>query len=133
MAQSPSGLPDSDSPETARAGVHAMLRLRKHWHLTRDQLARLLGIPSGSTIDDWTIQVPEALAPDVLNRMGYMLAIYYALEQTRGGERSAEWLRAPNSGSPFFGRSPLDYMLDGRMVNLVETHRCLQRVATGGF
>jgi hypothetical protein len=126
-------LPDIDSPETARAGAHAMFRLRTHWRLTWGQLARLLGVRSESTLQNWTSRVPESLPPDVLDRMGYLIAIYYALEQIRGGELSMQWLRAPNAGNPFFGRSPLDYMLGGRMTDLVETHRYLKGVATGAF
>lgn len=125
-------LPGIDSPETARAGVHAMVKLRTRWHLTWDQLARLVGVRSVSTLQNWTSHVPETLAPDVLDRMGYLIAIYHALEQIRG-ERSDRWLRAPNSGSPFFGRSPLDYMLGGRIVELAETHRYLKGLTTGGF
>ncbi|MEX2582803.1 MAG: hypothetical protein WD766_05995 [Gemmatimonadota bacterium] len=67
--------------------------------------------------------MPETLAPDTLERMGYLMGIYYGMEQIRGGERSQDWLRSPNAGNPFFGRSPLEYMLDGRMTDLVETYR----------
>jgi hypothetical protein len=133
MARIAPDLPGIDAPETARAGVHAVFRLRTRWRLTWEQLARLLGVRSVSTLQNWTSQVPETLAPDVLDRMGYLIAIYYAMEQIRGGERSVRWLRASNSGSPFLGRSPLDYMLGGRMVDLVETHRYLKGLATGGF
>lgn len=133
MALIASDLPDLDSPETARAGVHAVLRLQGRWRLTRAQLARLLGVRSESTLQNWTNRVPESLAPDVLDRMGYLIAIFHALEQIRGGERSEQWLRSPNAGSPFFGRSPLDYMLGGRMMDIVETYRYLKGVATGAF
>jgi hypothetical protein len=133
MAQFTPDLPDIDAPETARAGAHAVLKLRTRWHLTWDQLARLLGMRSERTLQNWTSRVPESLAPDVLDRMGYLLAIYYALEHLRGGERSEQWLRALNNGSPFFGRPPLDYMLGGRMTDLVETYRYLRGVATGAF
>jgi single-stranded DNA-specific DHH superfamily exonuclease len=126
-------LPDIDSPETACAGAHAVFKLRTRWHLTWAQLARLLGVRSESTLQNWTSRVPESLAPDVLDRMGYLIAIFYALEQIRGGERSEQWLRAPNAGSPFFGRPPLDYMLGGRMTDIVETYRYLKGVATGAF
>ncbi len=104
-------LPDIDSPETARAGAHAVFKLRTRWHLTRVQLARLLGVRSESTLQNWTSRVPSSLAPDVLDRIGYLIAIFYVLEQIRGGERSEQWLRSPNAGSPFFDRPPLDYML----------------------
>lgn len=126
-------LPALDSPEAARAGAHAAFNLRSRWHLTWAQLARLLGVRSESTLQNWSSRVPESLAPDVLDRMGYLIAIFYSLEQIRGGERSEQWLRSPNAGSPFFGRPPLDYMLGGRMTDLVETYRYLKSVATGAF
>jgi hypothetical protein len=128
-----SSLPDVHSPEAARAGVHAVLNLRNRWNLTWAQLARLLGVRSESTLQNWSSRVPETLAPDTLERMGYLMGIYYALEQIRGGERSQDWLRSPNVGNPFFGRSPLDYMLDGRMTDLMETYRYLKGVASGAF
>ena len=133
MVLSAPDLPDIDSPETARAGAHAVFSLRTRWHLTWAQLARLLGVRSESTLQNWTSRVPESLAPDVLDRMGYLIAIFHALEQIRGGERSEQWLRAANAGSPFFGRRPLDYMLGGRMTDLVETYHYLKGVATGAF
>lgn len=126
-------LPDVDSAEARRAGVHAMLRLRTRWRLTWPQLAQLLGLRSESTLHNWSSRVPESLGRDVLERIGYLLAIFYALEQIRGGERSGEWLRAPNAGSPFFGRSPLEFMLGGRMTDLMETHRYLKGIASGAF
>lgn len=125
-------LPTVGSPEAARAGVHAMLNLRTCWCLTWSQLARLLG-RAESTPRRWTSRAPASLSPDVLDRMGYLIAIFYTLEQIRGGHRSTHWLRAPNAGNPFFGRSPLDYMLRGRIVDLVETHRYLKGVATGTY
>lgn len=125
---SPKGLPDVDSPESARAGAHAVLRVRTRWHLTWAQLARLLGVRSERTLQNWASRVPESLAPDVLDRMGYLIAIFYALEQMRGGERSEQWLRTPNAGNPFFGRSPLDHMLGGRVMDLAETYRYLKGI-----
>ncbi len=116
-------LPDIDSPETARAGAHAVFKLRTRWHLTWAQLARLLGVRSESTLQNWTSRVPSSLAPDVLDRIGYLIAIFYALEQIREDERSEQWLRVPNAGSPFFSRRPLDYMLGGRMTDLVDAHQ----------
>lgn len=131
MARSASDLPDVDAPETARAGIRAAFKIRDHWQLTRPELTRLLGIRSETTLRNWTAHTPERLAPDILDRMGYLIAIFYTLEQIRGGARSVQWLRAPNTGSPFFGRPPLEYMLEGRMADLIETYRYLKGVATG--
>jgi len=133
MTISTPSIPDVDSPEAARAGVHAVINMRKRWKLTWAQLARLLGVRSESTLQNWSSRVPETLAPDTLERMGYLMGIYYALEQIRGGERSEQWLHSVNAGNPFFGRSPLEYMLNGRMTDLLETYRYLKGVATGAF
>ena len=43
-------------------------------------------------------------------------------------ERSYEWVSKENTAAPFNGRSALDYMLGGRVVDLADVRRYLDAV-----
>jgi hypothetical protein len=55
--------------------------------------------------------------------------VYRALRQILGPDDDARWLRSANSGVPFLGRSPIEFMLQGRVADLLDTHRYLRRAS----
>ena len=48
-------------------------------------------------------------------------------------EQADEWIRQPNQADPFLGRPALEYMLQGQVRHLLDTHRYLKGVAAGAF
>lgn len=133
MESTTSSLPSAGSPEVARAGVGAFFRIADRWGLTRAEMATLLGVRSTSTLDNWRKRPPEVLSVDTLERISYLLHVYRSLQQIFPPDRADEWLRRPNSAVPFLGRSALEYMLRGRVQHLLDVHRHLKGVASGGF
>lgn len=133
MAVAPSILPNVESPEVVRAGLKMVFGLAQRWELSRSELARLLGIRSTSTLDNWRKRAPETLALDTLERISYLLHIYRSLQQLLPEDRADRWIRQPNDASPFVGRSALEYMLQGQVRHLLDAHRYLKSVASGAF
>lgn len=131
MASTPRTVPDVASPEVAKAGVEMIFGLAERWQLSRTELARLLGIRSTSTLDNWRKKAPETLRPDTLERISYLLHIYRALHQLLPERQADQWIRRPNQASPFLGMSALKYMLRGQVRHLLDTHHYLKGVAAG--
>jgi hypothetical protein len=131
MSTGTTPLPDVQSPKTIRAGLQAFFRMADQWRLTRAERATLLGVRSTSTLDNWRNRPPESLLTDTLERLSYLLHIHRSLRQLFPRERAAEWPRRPNAAAPFLGKSALEFMLQGQVQHLLDTHRYLKGVASG--
>lgn len=126
-------LPEAPPGKVSHAGLKAFFRLADFWKLTRNEQTSLLGLRSDSTLDNWRKKPPATLPRDTLERLSYLLHIYRSLLQLFPEDRARHWPRRPNEAPPFLGRSALDFMLEGRVQSLLDTHRYLKRYASGGF
>jgi hypothetical protein len=133
MGATTAPLPDIQSTEAAEAGVRAFLQLAALWNLTREEMVILLGMRSTSTLDNWRKKPPETLSRDTMERISYLLHIHRSLRQIFPADRAPGWLRRPNSAPPFLGRSGMDFMLEGRVQNLLDVHRYLKGAGSGAF
>lgn len=133
MPSTTSSLPDVDSPEVARAGINAFFGIADRWALKRTEMAALLGVRSTSTLDNWRKKPPQSLPVDTLERISYLMHIFRSLQQIFPPDRADQWLRRSNSAVPFLGQSALEFMLQGRVQHLLDVHRHLKGVASGGF
>lgn len=80
----------------------------------------LLGVDSRSTFFKWKKQPELAkLNPDKLERLSYIFGIYKALQILLPKPEAADqWIKRPNSVALFQGKSALDRMLKGRVIDL---------------
>ena len=79
----------------------------------------LLGLTARSTFFKWKKDPNTALPKDTLERISYLLGIYKALQILLPDEQAADdWVRRPNTASPFGGGSALDRMLSGQVSDL---------------
>jgi Protein of unknown function (DUF2384) len=113
------------SPPRQSAGlrsgtIDAFVKICQRWHLSTDLQIVLLGYKGcasfGSQIlNGYLLSSPQ----DVLDRVGYILAISLGLGFLFDNSERAElaWLNAPRES--LNGSSPLAYMLEGRMENLM--------------
>jgi hypothetical protein len=126
---------DVDTDERlARTAVALIPGIKEKWGVTWADMARLLGLRSTSTLENWRRdRPPRSLSPDTLERASYLLHIYRSLHQNLNDRDAVDWLRNPNSGDPFVGAAPLDYMLRGQVRHLLDTHRYLKVFAAGAF
>jgi Protein of unknown function (DUF2384) len=106
---------------SAKSGtIDSFVKTCQRWHLSRQQQITLLGY-NGSEFFGQEILEGRRVAPpqDVRERAGYILAISMGLGSLFDESECAElvWLNTPRDA--LNGRSPLAYMLEGRMANLM--------------
>jgi hypothetical protein len=110
----------------AQAGLRTFFRIADLWGLSVDEQLTLLGSPGRSTYFKWKKDGAATLPRDVLERISYVLGIYKALQILLPDEAAADaWVRQANDAVPFGGRSALDRMLAGGVVDLYEVRRYL--------
>jgi antitoxin Xre/MbcA/ParS-like protein len=100
-------------------GLRAFANIAEAWGLTVADQLKLLGIASRSTFFKWRRETSPRLPRDTLERLSYVLGIYKSLQILLPDPKAAdEWVRRPNSASPFGGQSALDRMLSGQVADL---------------
>lgn len=108
------------------AALQAFFNLTKDWGLSAEEEQILLGRPPRSTFFKWKKEKQGHLSCDTLDRISYLLGIYKALHILLPNERAAsEWPKKPNSAPLFNGRSALDKMLAGKLIDLADVRRYL--------
>mgnify|MGYP003655824109 CR=1 FL=1 len=89
--------------ESHMIGLRAAITILKGWKATRSQIQKILGISS------------------------------YALDRVTAGNAANVYgfMRRPNDNDFFNGRAPLDVIAEGRLQDLVETHRRIESLSNG--
>src|ERR1700756_4366932 len=101
------------------AGLRAFMKIAQLWRLSISEQLALLGITSRSTYFKWRKEPQPKLPRDTLERLSYLLGIYKALQLLLPDTRAAdEWIRRPNDAPQFGGKSALERMLSGNVVDL---------------
>jgi hypothetical protein len=118
-----------DPARVGRAGFIAFLSIARIWHLKVEQQKTLLGELSNSTYHKWKHQVASSedfvLPKDILERISYIMGIYKALHILLPSEAADTWIHAKNSAPLFNGKSALDKMLRGNVIDLADVRRYL--------
>lgn len=94
----------------AGPGFRAFLNICAAWELTLDEQMILLGETNRSLFEECRSNRDAQLTLGQLERVSHLLGIYKSLQillpTTADG-----WVKRPNQGSLFGGRTPLDVML----------------------
>lgn len=119
-------------PSRMAAGLRAFFAIADKWGLSNDEAMALLGRPSRTTFYNWkkgeVAQTAHGL--DLEARLSYVLGIFKALELIyQRPELADRWVRQPNAA--FGGRSALDRMLAGQIVDLAAVRDYLDDVRGG--
>jgi hypothetical protein len=118
-AFSPAPFSEAESAAMLRACVQLFAR----WGLTDAQAGVLLDVPP-TTWRRWKTGAPGRIGRDGQARLSNLLGIHKALRLIFvEPERGYRWVRAANAA--FDGRSALDVMLDGDLVDLMRVRRYL--------
>ncbi|MDJ0739596.1 MAG: MbcA/ParS/Xre antitoxin family protein [Gammaproteobacteria bacterium] len=119
--------PALDAQRVASAALQAFFNLSARWGLSAAQERTLLGNPPESTFYKWKAErSARRLGRDVLDRISYLLGIHKALNLLLPSPRAAdEWVNKPNQAPLFQGRSALERMLGGSVVDLADVRRYL--------
>lgn len=119
MAVSRYSMSPTGRKELSGPALKAFFRIAGLWRLSPDEQMTLLGVTARSTFYNWKRARDTRLSKDTLERISYILGIYKALQILLPDERAAdEWVRRPNTASPFNGGSALDRMLSGQVSDL---------------
>ncbi len=104
----------------------AFFNISEAWSLGADDERVLLGLPARSTFFKWKSERAARLSPDTLERISYILGIYKALHILLPTAQAADaWIRQPNTAAPFGGKSALERMRGGRVIDLADVRRYL--------
>jgi hypothetical protein len=120
-AMQPASSPQPKLNRKALSGpaLRAFFRIADLWGLSAEAQMTLLGVSTRSTFFGWKKDGEGLLPRDTLERISYILGIYKALQILLPDEKAADaWVCRPNSAPPFGGRSALERMLGGQVVDL---------------
>jgi hypothetical protein len=125
---------DLGTVEAARKVLRAFFNIAKAWRLVPGEQGALLGV-SQPTCYRWRNgQTTAALPGDTLERLGYVLNIYAALQILLPvPERADAWVRQPNTAPLFGGEPALSRMLGGRVGDLKVVADYLDAMRGGDF
>ncbi|VVN70914.1 MbcA/ParS/Xre antitoxin family protein [Pseudomonas fluorescens] len=119
-----------DSPHAGRVALTFFFNLVELWGCTTEQQRALLGKVGNTTFYKYK-RLPDVRLPhDTLERISYLMGIHKALSIifSNNRERVYKWVTSPNTAAPFNGRTALEYMLGGRVVDIADVRRYLDGV-----
>ena len=106
--------------------LRAFFNITRAWQLGVDEERGLLGWPPPSTFHKYKSGDAGVLGFDALTRISLVLGIYKALHILLPTNEMADaWVKKPNTAQGFGGKSALDKMLAGRVIDLADVRRYL--------
>ena len=117
---------DLDSEELGSTALTAFFNITQRWGLSAEEERTLLGAPPRSTFFKWKSERAAKLSADTVERISYVMGIYKALRiLLPTAEAAHAWVKKPNAAYGFAGKSALERMLGGRVVDLADVRRYL--------
>lgn len=105
--------------------LKAFFKITEKWGLTSTQEQTLLAA-SKSTFYSWKSKKDGDLSKDTIERISYVLGIYKALRILLPNEDAAnKWIKKNNIAPLFGGKSALDKLMKGHVVDLADVRRYL--------
>jgi Antitoxin Xre/MbcA/ParS C-terminal toxin-binding domain/Antitoxin Xre-like helix-turn-helix domain len=125
QSQTPA-LPGLDSEELGATALTAYFNITAAWSLSAEEERTLLGSPPRSTFFKWKSERAARLSADTIERISCVMGIYKALRILLPTPEAAHaWVRKPNTAAGFGGKSALERMLAGRVMDLADVRRYL--------
>jgi uncharacterized protein (DUF2384 family) len=105
--------------------LKAFFGITHKWNLSSEDERILLGVPR-ATFYRWKQQLEGTLSADTLERISYILGIYKALRILLPAETAAnQWIHKPNTAPLFGGKTALDKLTKGKVIDLADVRRYL--------
>lgn len=133
LAPSPPNLADPRTRERlTRSAVAAMVRLAELWNLPSGEACTLLGDVSERTwfrmkAGQWS----GVLSQDALTRASALIGIFKGLHLLFSDPLADQWVRLPNKGPLFAGRTPLHVLIEGGIPKMLEVRRHVDALRGG--
>ena len=131
--QDPPNLSDAATRQALTpAAVDGAVRLARIWRLTASEICALLGDVSERTWfrmkrGTWS----GTLSQDNLTRVSALVGTFKGLRLLFSEPLASDWVRLPNQGAPYRGRSPLDAMIEGGIPSMLEVRRHIDALRGG--
>jgi hypothetical protein len=127
MLQSKAAPQSKFKPEHLGAtALTAFFNIADAWGLSAEDERTLLGSPPRSTFFKWKSERQSKLSQDTLERISYIMGIYKALHILLPTSEAADaWIKKPNAATIANGKSVLERMRGGRVVDLADVRRYL--------
>ena len=107
-----------------RIALKGFFNICREWNCSREQMRKMLGGISESSLADYEKLPYEILSRDRMERISCILGIYRAIrEMYPTAERANFRIRLETSEPPFSGCSALDFMVRGSMKHLIQTRQ----------
>ncbi|MCW8887227.1 MAG: MbcA/ParS/Xre antitoxin family protein [Motiliproteus sp.] len=105
-----------------RTALKTVLNILEKWECSTAEKKALLGIEADSTFFKYQKDPSKAkVSRDTMERLSYLLNIHSALRILFSAKESVYgWVRQPNEHPFYQGRSAMDVMTQGRVVDLYE-------------
>lgn len=104
----------------------AFFNITSAWGLSAEDERLLLGSPPRSTFFKWKSDRAAKLSMDTLERISYVMGIYKALHILLPTAEAADaWVKKPNDAATFGGKSVLERMRGGHVIDLADVRRYL--------
>lgn len=119
--------PSQDAVHAKKSAIalKAFFGITHKWQLSNHEEQVLLGAKE-ATYYRWKRGEVGTLSADTMERISYILGIYKALRILLPNEKMAhDWIKKPNKAPLFGGKSALDKLLVGRVVDLADVRRYL--------
>ena len=117
---------DLDSEELGSTALTAFFNITQHWGLSAEEERTLLGAPPRSTFFKWKSERAAKLSADTVERISYVMGFYKALRILLPTAEAADaWIKKPNAAYGFAGKTALERMLGGRVIDLADVRRYL--------
>jgi hypothetical protein len=97
----------------------AVLNILHKWRCSTEEMQTLLGLKRSTLFKYKSMPEKASISPDLTERLSYLLNIHAALRILFSNPDSVYgWVRKPNYAPFFNGKSAMDIMLQGRVVDL---------------
>ncbi|HLS81861.1 MAG TPA: MbcA/ParS/Xre antitoxin family protein [Steroidobacter sp.] len=117
---------DFNDETLGSTALTAFFNITAAWGLSAEEERVLLGAPPRSTFFKWKSERAAKLSPDTLERISYIMGVYKSLRILLPTQEAAHaWIRKPNTAQGFGGKSALERMLAGRVIDLADVRRYL--------
>ncbi len=113
------------------ATLTAVVRVFDSWDLSNAQAQALFDVKPTTWSRMRGGSFNGTLDQDKVTRASLILGIYKALRLIFNGPLVTRWPDLPNSGAPFDGLSPVDYMIRGGIPAMAEVRQHLDALRGG--
>ncbi|CDZ79020.1 hypothetical protein BN59_03335 [Legionella massiliensis] len=102
-----------------QTALKAVLKILEKWQCSVEETQILLGLKRSTLFKYKSMPESASISPDLTERLSYLLNIHAALRILFSHPDSIYgWIRKPNDAPFYNGKSAMDIMLQGRVVDL---------------